>query len=150
MSDYNEIEEDIDVQVDNLEDSGEQDFQSDENHALTVFGGVVAVISSIVGGGIVGLPYVFYQMGIWTAMAFMLAMGALTSNSTWLYLKCKDLIPGKPESMFEIGYVLFKRNAIFGVSFILAIYSFGLCMVYFIIFGQTMGSITGAFVYGTE
>lgn len=111
---------------------------------------MVAVISSIVGGGIVGLPYVFYQMGIWTAMAFMAAMGCLTTNSTWLYLKCKDLIPGKPESMFEIGYVLFKRNAIFGISFILALYSFGLCMVYFIIFGQTMGSLAGAAFYGTE
>lgn len=52
--------------------------------------------------------------------------------------------------MFEIGYVLYKRAAIFGISFILALYSFGLCMVYFIIFGETMGKITGAFAYGLQ
>ena len=43
-----------------LPDDDEMELQPVENHALTVFGGVVAVISSIVGGGIVGLPYVFY------------------------------------------------------------------------------------------
>jgi len=89
-------------------------------------------------------------MGLWTACGFMGCMALLTTNSTWLYLKCKDLIPGKPESLFEIGYILFKRNAIFGISFILALYSLGLCMVYFIIFGETMGRIVGSLSYGLD
>jgi len=52
-------ENEQDIMEDNPEDD-EMELQPEENHALTVFGGVVAVISSIVGGGIVGLPYVFY------------------------------------------------------------------------------------------
>jgi len=51
------------------------------------------------------------------------------------------LIPGKPESLYEIGYMLFKRSSIFIISACLAINSLGLCMVYFIIFGKTSGSI---------
>jgi len=89
-------------------------------------------------------------MGLWTAIAFMILMAFLTLNSTYLYLKAKDLIPGQPESLFEIGYILFKRYAIFAISSILAIYSLGLCMVYFIIFGETMGKITGSLAYGLD
>jgi len=54
-------------------------------------------------------------------------------------MKAKDLIPGKPESLYEIGYILFKRKAIFAISGIMMLNAFGMCMVYFIIFGKTMG-----------
>ena len=116
-------------------------FQADEDHALTVFGGILTIISTILGGGIVGLPYGFYQLGLWPGTLFMITMGLLTINSSWLYIKSKDLIPGKPESLYEIGYMLFKRSSIFLISACLAINSLGLCMVYFIIFGKTFGSI---------
>lgn len=58
-----------------------------------------------------------------------------------MYLATKDLIPGKPESLFEIGYMLFKRASIFFVSAIITINGFGLCMVYFITFGGIVESI---------
>lgn len=75
----------------------------------------------------------------------MLIMSILTVNSTWLYVKSMGLVQGKPESIFEIGYILFKRNSIFAFAFILFANSFGICMVYFIIFGSTMGSLVGSF-----
>ena len=43
--------------------------------------------------------------------------------------------------MFEIGYVLFKRPSIFGVSTIIIINSAGLMLIYFITFGDTFASI---------
>lgn len=33
--------------------------QPDESHALTTFGAVLTVVSTMVGGGIVGLPFTF-------------------------------------------------------------------------------------------
>jgi hypothetical protein len=36
----------------------------------------------------------------------MLAMALSTINSSMLYLKAKDLTPGKPESLYELGYIL--------------------------------------------
>ena len=116
-------------------------FQADEDHALTVFGGILTIISTIVSGGIVGLPYGMYMLGLWPGSLCMISMAVLTVNSTWLYIKTKDLIPGKPESLYEIGYMLFKRSSIFLISACLAINSLGLCMVYFIIFGKTFGTI---------
>jgi len=71
-------------------------------------------------------------------------MAISTINSSMLYLKAKDLTPGKPESLYELGYILLKRPSIFIISCILAINSLGLCMVYFIIFGNTLGGIVAS------
>ena len=54
------------------------------------------------------------------------------------------MIPGKPESIFEIGYMLFKRRSIFVLCIVLWALAVGMTMVYFIIFGNTCGSIVGS------
>ena len=64
-----------------------------------------------------------------------------TTLSAVLYLEAKDLLPGRPESMYEIGYILFKRPSIFGISAIVIVNSFGLLIIYFIVFGDTLKSL---------
>jgi len=61
------------IKESNIEEE-EIDFQPDESHALGVFGGILTIISTIVGGGIVGLPFCFYMLGLWPGLAFMLIM----------------------------------------------------------------------------
>jgi len=114
--------------------------QPDDAHALTMFGGTLTILSTIVGGGIVGLPYAFLELGLWVSLFLITAMSLITINTSWIYLKAKDLIPGKPESMYEIGYMLVGRSSIFMLSVILVLNSLGLCMGYFIIFSNTFAS----------
>lgn len=57
----------------------EQD-QLGDDHALTTFGAVLTVVSTMVGGGIVGLPYAFLQMGIWISLALMIFTLVITVN----------------------------------------------------------------------
>ena len=57
----------------------EQD-QIGDDHALTTFGAVLTVVSTMVGGGIVGLPYAFLQMGIWISLALMIFTLVITVN----------------------------------------------------------------------
>jgi amino acid permease len=71
----------------------------------------------------------------------MLGVSVHQCNTSWLYLNTKDLIPGKPESMYEIGYMLFNRSSIFFISGIIVLNAFGLVMVYFIVFSKIMASI---------
>mmetsp|Transcript_12699 Transcript_12699/g.21385 ORF Transcript_12699/g.21385 Transcript_12699/m.21385 type:complete len:311 (+) Transcript_12699:175-1107(+) len=71
----------------------------------------------------------------------MVLMGLQTTAAVRIYLETKDLLPGSPESLFEMGFVLFKRSSIFFISGILIFNSFGLMMVYFIVFGDTMSSV---------
>ena len=102
---------------------------------------MLTIVSTVVGGGIVGLPYAFIELGLWLSLACMILVVLQTLNSNWLYLKAKDLIPSKPESLYELGYILLGRPSIFFISGCLTLNSFGLLMVYFIIFADTMSSI---------
>ena len=104
-------------------------------------GAVLTIISTIIGGGIVGLPYGFQQLGLYISLTVMVLVGVLTLSSAWLYLNTKDLIQGKPESLFEIGYMLFHRSSIFFISAVLAINAFGMVMIYLITFAGIMQSI---------
>ena len=70
----------------------------------------------------------------------LFALAIHQSNTAWMYLCTKDIIKGKPESFFEIGYFLFKRPSIFLISSVLVLNAFGLTMVYFITFSEIMSS----------
>jgi amino acid permease len=43
--------------------------------------------------------------------------------------------------MFEMGYIIFKRSSIFFICSIIILNSFGLMLVYFIVFGDTLSSL---------
>jgi amino acid permease len=120
------------------------EYQPDQEHGLSIFGGILSIISSIMGGGIVGIPYVIYMLGLIPSLTMMIIMGIMVVNSGWLLLKTKDLCPGKPESLYELGYIVFKRPSIFILSALIAILGLGMCIIYFILFGDTCGSVLGA------
>jgi len=115
--------------------------QPDESHALSTAGGVFSTMAVFVGGGIVTLPNAFFTTGLVIGMVIMLCVGSLTVNRAWLYMKTKDFIPGKPESMYEIGYYLFGRKIIFVISFMLALLNFGTIIGLLKIFGGICSSL---------
>ena len=43
--------------------------------------------------------------------------------------------------MYEIGFMLFNRPSIFFISFVIMFNSFGLMLIYFIVFGDTFSSL---------
>lgn len=112
-----------------------------DEHRLTKIGAALALVSTVVGGGIVGLPFAFYYTGIGAGLLLLFLMGIQTVYSVKLYLAAKDFLPGSPESLFEIGYILFKRNSIFYICTIIILNSFGLMLIYFIVFGDTLSSL---------
>ena len=117
---------------------------------LTLFSGILALISTCVGGGIVGLPYAFLYLGIPTAIVLNVLVIIATSYTVSLYLGIKDAVPDKPTSLYELGYMLNGRASIFIIAITMIINSLGLCMIYFITFGDTMGQLVASFVDGAE
>jgi amino acid permease len=126
----------------------DEEEETPEHHGLSTFGAALTIVSTIVGGGIVGLPFAFYTTGLPTGIVILVLMCLQTVASTKLYLCCKDLLPGQPESLFEMGFVLFKRSSIFVISGVLIFNSFGLMLLYFIIFGDTMSSLVTNLSHG--
>lgn len=47
------------------------------------------------------------------------------------------MLPGNPESLYEIGFILFKRKSIFIISSIQFFCSFGMVILYFVLIGNS-------------
>ena len=103
---------------------------------MTSFEAGLAMLSAIIGGGIVGIPYAMIHTGIPTGFlinVLVASAGIYTGN---LYLKCKDLSPTVVESLYELGYVILGVKAIWIISTLVLISGIGAIMIYFIVFGD--------------
>lgn len=87
-----------------------------EEHGLTTFTGVLAILSTIIGGGIVSIPYSFVSFGIPLGIVANLIAVIITIISCDLYMAAKDIVPDQPSSFYEIGYMTLGRNSIFMVG----------------------------------
>ena len=117
-------------------------------HGLTAFKGGLAILSTCVGGGIVGLPNAMYRLGIPLAIFLQTLVIFITHVTSNMYLYVRELVPGRPDSLYEIGYILMGRTSIFAIGSIIIINAFGLCIIYFIVFGDTAGQLVANFVDG--
>ena len=64
-----------------------------KEEGLTLFSGCLALISTCVGGGIVGLPYAFLNLGIPLAILLNICAILSTIYTVSLYLGIKDAVP---------------------------------------------------------
>lgn len=58
-----------------------------------------------------------------------------------MYLTAKDIIKSKPQSIFEIGYILFGRGMIYFNGLMLMLLGLGLDIIYYIVAGKIMKSV---------
>ena len=121
------------------------------NHPkLTVFQTSLALIATNIGAGIVGIPYAFYHLGLTLGLVTIVGMALVAWLAVLLMMKAKDLSPRHYESLYELGYLLMGRSAIFAICGVVLMQAMGVLMVYFIIFGDTMSEVFTQMVTGPD
>jgi len=114
---------------------------------MSMFEAALAIVSTIVGGGIVGVPYSLLHAGIPFGIFLHFIVALSCSYSCTLYIHAKDLIPIQVESLYEIGFSVMGRCSIYLVSVIVWVASLGLMMIYFIVFGDIAASISRQLIF---
>jgi amino acid permease len=97
--------------------------------------GSLAVLSTVIGAGIVGVPFSMYQTGIPLGIVINIAIALGMQYSCLLYFEAKKLVPVPINSIYELSYVNMGRGSIFLVSTIQGIQCSGQNVIYFIVFG---------------
>ena len=112
-----------------------------ESPKLTIFQTSLALVAANIGGGLLGMPYALYHLGIYLGLGATLVMAFLTHYSTLMHMKVKDLTPRRYESIYEIAYLLVGRPSIFFVCIVMFLANFGACIMYYMIIGETYSSL---------
>ena len=99
------------------------------------------LLSAIVGGGMLGLPFAMYHCGLIAGIIIQISISWFTMQTIYVLFLAKDLTPGQPESYYEIGYMVLGRRSIYLNAVLIGIYSFGLMMIYFIVFADITRSL---------
>jgi len=114
----------------------------DMKKGLTAFEGSLALLSVIIGGGIVGIPYAMVSSGVLFGIILTLICPVFAWTSGYLFMTCKLIAPIKIETLYELGYFTMGKTSIYFISFIAIVCNDGFCMIYFIVFGSTASSMT--------
>ena len=113
---------------------------------MTTFEASLALLSAIVGGGIVGVPFSLLHCGVPFGVTLNIIFAILSYLGSLLYLKSKDMVPVHVESLYELGFVSKGTFSIYFISITMLIAGFGVMMIYFIIFGDISASIAKAII----
>ena len=119
----------------------ELDTKKKEVHALTPCTASLALLSAIVGGGIVGIPYAMFHTGIPLGIVLNVGIAVMCYYTGTLYLRVKDMSPTYVESLFELGFVTMGTKSIYVLAGIIVISGVGCTMIYFIVFSNISASL---------
>ena len=99
------------------------------------------MLSAIVGGGIVGIPFAMIHTGIPLGLFLNVGVATMGTYTGMLYLRCKDLSPTYVESLYELGFVCMGKFAIYVIAGAIFISGIGCIMIYLIVFGDVSASL---------
>ena len=108
---------------------------------LGTWGTIFAFMSTVVGGGIVSIPWSMYQTGFPQGMLLSVFATLQVLLMSFLFLKARELCPSMPQSLYEQGFILIGRQSIFIISFLTFVQSFGLIVIFMGIFGSTLAQL---------
>ena len=83
------------------------------------------------------IPYCIYHLGFILGILLNLLFVLISFESGNIYILLHDMLPNKPTSLFEIGFIIVGRKAIFINALNNLVNNTCLTIIYLMIFGET-------------
>lgn len=99
-----------------------------------VFGVMLTLVGTIIGGGIVGIPFATLQTGIWLVLVVHVLNFIWGVYSVHLLLEAKNI--SGLASFSELGFYCFGRASIFIINGLIVLAQCGMPIIYFMIVGD--------------
>jgi len=139
-----------DVELQDLGDEGKSEVVEGEepplDARLLAFGGVSTIpqasfnfINSIVGAGIIGLPFAVKEAGFGLGLCLLVGCGLLTDFSVRILIQTSA--KHKQYNYEEICQYTFGKFGFYLVSAFMWVFAFGAMIAYFVIIGDTITSV---------
>jgi sodium-coupled neutral amino acid transporter 11 len=106
---------------------------------LTVFQATLAVIASIIGGGIICIPYAMTTAGFINGAIINFIILVIQMYCTHLYMRAMDMFGLR--SISELCYMCFGRHSVYIINGLLVFVFFGYLVMFEILFSNLATSI---------
>ncbi|KNE66228.1 TIGR01456 family HAD hydrolase [Allomyces macrogynus ATCC 38327] len=115
-----------------------------EQEKSSVMGAALNFTNSIIGAGIIGLPYAFRQAGFFLGVALLIGLTVLVDWTVVLLVKAGK-VSGKSSYQSLVDSVVGKRGS-FLVAMFQFVFAFGAMCAYTVIVGDTLPTVLKALV----
>ena len=95
---------------------------------------------------ITGLPFAFLHLGFMWGFLLLCFFAYLSYKSCLLYLKLKEVVPARLDSLQEVGYITMGRSALFVLGFATFFLSFCLVVIQFIVFADISKTMVAQYI----
>lgn len=114
----------------------------DEVEGFSVIDAALSIVSTIIGGGIISIPYAMTTNGILMGAGIHLVTMTFLMFTAHLYLKSKEMYD--VASFSELCYMCFGRSSVYLINILIAFVIFGILILYMILFSNISLSLLPA------
>ena len=127
----------------------ENDCEQDEEYeGLSIFGTALAIISTIIGGGIISVPYAMTAPGFHNGILINMVILSFMVICTHFYMKAKDYLGFS--SISELSYICFGRASVFMINILIAFVIFGILILYMLLFSKISVSLIEPYIQESD
>ena len=94
----------------------------------------LSIISTIIGGGIIPIPYAMYAPGFQWGLQIHMILICIMVFCTHLYIEARDRIGF--ETISELCYMCFGRSSVFMINLLVAFVIFGILTLYLLLLSR--------------
>lgn len=116
--------------------------EKEAEEGMATWEGVLSMLSTLIGAGIVFCPFTFYNIGCFDGLIVFLITCIVSYISSYLYMYVMRLLPFNVETIYDLGYLVTKsRVFLIFIAALMIVSCGGMTITYCILFSDISMSL---------